>query len=105
MTPPPLDIQLIGRDLAVRWPGGGEDFFPVEFLRQRSPSAENIGERDIFGQQYGGDGPKSFPGIEILGWQLVGNYAVVFSFSDGHKTGIYTWKYLHELGEELRRAQ
>lgn len=105
MTPPPLDLQLIGSDMAVRWPDGAEDFFSAEFLRERSPSAENIGERDIFGQQYGGDGPKKFPGVQILTWQFIGNYAVVFNFSDGHKTGIYTWKFLRELGEELRRGQ
>jgi len=102
MTPPPLDMQLIGRELALRWPDGVEDFLPAEFLRARSPSAENIGERDIFGQQYGGDGPKKFPGVEILGWQPMGNYGVAFNFSDGHKTGIYTWQYLRVLGEESR---
>ena len=28
---------------------------------------------------------------------LVGNYAVSMYFSDGHHTGIYTWKLLREL--------
>jgi DUF971 family protein len=102
MTPPPLDLQLIGSEIALRWPDGVEDFLSAEFLRARSPSAENIGERDIFGQQYGGDGPKNFPGIEILGWKPVGNYGVSFQFSDGHQTGIFTWKFLRHLGGELR---
>jgi DUF971 family protein len=102
MTAPPLDIQLIGREIALRWPDGAEDFLPAEFLRARSPSAENIGERDIFGQQYGGNGPKNFSNVEVQGWQPVGNYGVAFTFSDGHKTGIYTWKYLLALGVELR---
>ncbi len=96
---------MIGRDLALRWSDGVEDFLSAEFLRERSPSAENIGERDIFGTQYGGDGPRKFPGVEILGWQPMGNYGVAFTFSDGHKTGIYTWKYLRELGAEVRGNQ
>jgi DUF971 family protein len=28
-----------------------------------------------------------------------GNYAVRIVFDDGHDSGIYTWKYLKELGE------
>lgn len=103
MTPAPLDLQLIGAEIALRWPDGAEDFLPAEFLRARSPSAENMGERDLFGNQYGGDGPKQFPGVAILGWEPVGNYGIVFKFSDGHQTGIYTWKYLRALGEELRK--
>jgi DUF971 family protein len=102
MTLPPLDLQLIGREVALRWPDGVEDFLPADFLRARSPSAENIGERDIFGQQYGGGGSKNFSKVEVQSWQPVGNYAAAFTFSDGHKTGIYTWKLLRELGEELR---
>jgi DUF971 family protein len=30
----------------------------------------------------------------------VGSYAVQPTFSDGHATGIYSWDYLYELGEE-----
>jgi DUF971 family protein len=103
MTPPPLDLQLIGVELAIRWPDGVEDFLPSEFLRTRSPSAENIGERDIFGTKYGGDGPSAFPGVVVAGWQPMGNYGVALQFSDGHRTGIYSWKYLRALGEEWRQ--
>lgn len=35
--------------------------------------------------------------IEITDMQLVGNYAVKFSFSDGHDTGIATWEHLRRL--------
>ena len=55
--------------------------------RAASPSAANLGERDILGNQYGGNGPKSFPGVEVLGWEIVGNYALRFMFSDGHGSG------------------
>jgi DUF971 family protein len=30
----------------------------------------------------------------------IGNYAYGIEFSDGHDTGIYTFEYLRELGEE-----
>ena len=29
----------------------------------------------------------------------MGSYAVQPQFSDGHGTGIYSWEYLYELGE------
>ena len=33
----------------------------------------------------------------------VGSYAVQPAFSDGHSTGIYSWDYLYELGENHDR--
>jgi predicted alpha/beta-fold hydrolase len=39
-----------------------------------------------------------------MGVELVGNYAVRIEFDDLHTTGIYTWKYLRELAEELNPA-
>ncbi|MBC2593687.1 DUF971 domain-containing protein [Ruficoccus amylovorans] len=99
MTPPPEDIQLIGKEIAIRWPDGREDYFDPEYLRAHSPSAENIGEKDIFGNQYGGKGSREFPGVTVDGWKYAGNYAVVFTFSDGHNTGIYAWDTLRKLGD------
>jgi DUF971 family protein len=34
------------------------------------------------------------PDVRALGLKLVGGYAVHFSWSDGHGTGIYPWEYL-----------
>jgi DUF971 family protein len=61
-----------------------------------------MGEVDILGQRWGGDGPRQFPGVSVTQWQKVGNYAVSFEFSDGHKTGIYSWAYLRQIAEEKR---
>jgi len=94
---PPQQMQLIGKELAIIWDDGSESYFPFEYLRGHSPSAENIGEKDIFGHKYGGEGPKEFPGVTIEGWNFIGNYAVRFQFSDGHATGIYSWEYLRKL--------
>ena len=35
--------------------------------------------------------------IGITQIELVGNYALKFSFSDGHDTGIYSWERLYGL--------
>lgn len=98
----PKDIQLIGNELAIVWEDGSESYFAAEFLRRHSPSAENIGEKDILGNQYGGDGPKEFPHVTIKNWDIVGNYAMRPWFSDGHKTGLFSWDYLRELEAKSR---
>lgn len=96
---PPTDIQTIGNELAIRWRDGTETFIAVPALRAASPSAEVQGERDIFGQRRGGEAGTGQADVELLGWNPVGNYAIQFQFSDGHRTGIYTYDYLKQLGE------
>jgi DUF971 family protein len=94
----PVNIQLIGDEVAIVWDDGAESYFGSERLRAASPSAETQGERDILGIQYGGDGPKKFPGVRVLDWEQIGNYALRFDFSDGHRTGWYSFDYLRKLG-------
>ncbi len=96
----PLNIQLIGHEVAIAWDDGLETYFAFEQLRAASPSASNIGERDVLGNQYGGGGPKKFPGVQVLSWERVGNYAIRFDFSDGHRTGLYSFDYLRTLPEQ-----
>ncbi len=95
----PQDIQLIGSTLAIKWSDGREDYLPAEFLRKHSPSAENTGEPDILGRWRGGAGKEAFPGVSILDWDFIGNYALRFRFSDGHASGLYSYPLLRRLGE------
>lgn len=96
----PTNVQVIGNEVAILWEDGVESYFDFEKLRAASPSAANMGERDILGNQYGGDGPKKFSGVQVVGWERVGNYALRFDFSDGHNTGLYSFDYLRELGSK-----
>ncbi|MBX7121111.1 MAG: DUF971 domain-containing protein [Opitutaceae bacterium] len=95
----PVDIQLVGTEVAIRWNDGKESFLSGERLRAASPSAETQGERDIFGNQYGGGGPKRFDGVSVLAWEQIGNYALRFEFSDGHRTGLYSYELLRDLAD------
>lgn len=97
--PSPTDVQLIGSEVAIRWDDGQESFITFATLRAASPSAEVKGERDIFGHQYGGEVPRDYRGVEVTGWERVGNYAIRFDFSDGHRTGLYGYELLRKLGE------
>ncbi|RIJ17831.1 DUF971 domain-containing protein [Henriciella mobilis] len=68
---------------------------PFKKLREQSPSAEVRGH---------GAGPRPpqpplADDISVTKADPVGRYAVRIHFSDGHSSGLYTWKYLRELGE------
>ena len=47
-------------------------------------------------------GEKSF---SLRALEVVGGYAVQPAWQDGHRTGLYSWKYLRRLHELLRREQ
>lgn len=101
-NPVPENIALIGREVAIRWSDGSEDYYPMDFLRAASPSAENKGEPDLLGRVHGGTPGKDFSGVTVVGWEAVGGYAVQFKFSDGHSTGIFSYDYLRALAGQLR---
>ena len=68
---------------------------PFEYLRVHSPSAEVKGhgpgqETLVLGKE----------AVGIRAVEPVGQYAVKLVFDDGHDTGLYTWKYLYELGRD-----
>jgi len=99
MKPTPTDVQLVGNEIALKWSDGREDFLNTEHLRAASPSAENQGEPDLFGNRRGGTSQTEFPGVTINDWDFIGNYAIRFHFSDGHNTGLFSYELLRQLGE------
>ena len=93
----PRLVQAVGTEIAIIWKDGDEAFFPMDYLRAQSPSAENQGEIDILGQRHGGDDRVDYSGITVNNWEFIGNYAIRFIFSDGHQTGIFSWDYLRKI--------
>ena len=95
-TPIPTEIKLhqVSRVLEIAFNDGTRFKLPYEFLRVYSPTAEVRGHGP--GQEVLQIGKKN---IEVKGIEPVGSYAVQLTFSDGHDTGLYSWDYLHELGE------
>jgi DUF971 family protein len=94
----PTNIASIGNEIAIAWEDGTESFVAMDKLRANSPSAENTGERDLLGVKYGGTDQTDFSGVTVKGWNIMGGYAVQFTFSDGHCTGIYPYDMLRALG-------
>ena len=94
--PQPTEIKLRrkSRVVEVNFDDGRRFELPFEYLRVYSPSAEVRGHGP--GQETLQLG-KHTVGIRAV--EPVGRYAVRLVFDDGHDTGIYTWKYLLELGQ------
>ena len=96
-TPVATEIRLrrASRVLEVSFDDGSRFQLPFEYLRVYSPSAEVKGHGP--GQEVLVTGKEQ---VGIRAVEPVGQYAVKLVFDDGHDTGLYTWKYLHELGRE-----
>jgi DUF971 family protein len=92
----PTEIKLHqkSRVLEVTFSDGQNFRLPYEFLRVHSPSAEVRGHGP--GQEVLQIGKRN---VDIRALDPVGSYAVQPAFSDGHSTGIYSWDYLYELGQ------
>ena len=81
--------------LEIDFDDGAKFRLPAELLRVESPSAEVQGHAPD--QKKIGAGRRHVGIMEI---EPVGNYAVRIKFDDMHDTGIYSWQYLHELGQK-----
>src|ERR687896_587205 len=70
----------------------------AELLRVTSPSAEVQGHSEAERKTVGGK-----RNVTILSVDPVGNYAVRIGFDDMHATGIYSWAFLRDLGENAEQ--
>ncbi len=97
MSSRPTDLILhrASHLLEVAFDDGSRYRLPCEYLRVESPSAEVQGHSPD--QRVWVAGKRD---VNISVVEPVGNYAVVLRFNDGHETGIYTWSFLKELGEQ-----
>jgi len=93
----PTEIQLHkkSRILEIAFDDGKRFKLSCEYLRVYSPSAEVAGHGP--GQEVLQIGKED---VSINAIEPVGNYAVQLMFDDNHDTGIYSWDYLYELGEQ-----
>ncbi|WP_395664365.1 gamma-butyrobetaine hydroxylase-like domain-containing protein [Methylocella sp.] len=91
--PAELRLKDKGRTLYVAFEDRTEYVLSAEYLRVMSPSAEVQGHNPRDRVTVGGK-----RGCSIVEIEPVGSYGVRLGFDDRHTTGIFTWKYLHELG-------
>ena len=96
----PIDLQVIGQELAIKWDDGGEGFVRLETLRRHCPCAGCKGEMDVLGNLYKGpEQPLTPPAFQLERLVQVGGYGVQPVWADGHTTGIFSFDYLRRLTE------
>lgn len=98
----PLHLDLDrDRALTIDWSDGRRSVYPIAYLRKMSPSADARQLREeiehnpltvLPASSASADGP-----LRAESAEFVGNYAIRLRFSDGHDTGIYSWRYLRRI--------
>jgi DUF971 family protein len=81
-------------DLTVEWRDGVVAHYPFLYLRDVCPCASCINE--LTGEKML-DSKKIPADIHARSADYVGNYALRISWSDGHDTGIYSFRFLREV--------
>lgn len=93
-VPWPVRLRVHRREkrLEIAFDDGQSYSLPAELLRVESPSADVQGH---------GPGQKTIVAgrrhVGIMDLEPVGNYAVRIRFDDLHQSGIFSFRYLHEL--------
>jgi len=95
--PKELRLHKDRKTLTVVFDDGQSFDLAAEYLRVCSPSAEVQGHspserRTVAGKQE----------VKILEVHPIGNYAVRLVFDDLHSTGIFSWNFLFELGQNRK---
>lgn len=92
-TPTKITLHKKSRTLEVEFDNQERFVLPCAYLRTFSTSAE---------MRQATDAHPDFDNVNILSIEPVGNYAIKPIFSDGHRTGIYSWRTLYDLGLNLK---
>ena len=98
MRPLSVSLKKKSRCLVLEYPDGKSFSLSCELLRVYSPSAEVRGHGP--GQEILQTGKEN---VNIDSIEPMGSYALKLCFDDGHSSGIYTWDYLYQLGENRER--
>jgi DUF971 family protein len=96
MIEPVEIIEESDSELTIVWSDDAETLYRAADLRRACPCASCVnewtGEKILKDESIADD-------ISITHTSIVGRYALNFHFSDGHETGIFTFKYLRQLAE------
>lgn len=103
VTPTDIKIRRAEHQMVVTWKDGHVSTFSLTELRKNCPCASCNSEREKRAGE-GGQNPfvilKNDPGVGppgLMSAQMVGNYAIHLSWSDGHNTGIYDFRLLRSM--------
>ena len=90
---PKVILRSDPRRVEIEWNDGHTSRFTPAELRGLCPCAQCVNETSGVRMIDPGSVPAD---LEQASLAMVGNYAISMRFSDGHHTGIYTFKYLRD---------
>ena len=99
VAPADLKVSLKEQRLNILWRDGTRSKYALDELRRVCPCATCRTERE---QQRSTLLPiLSFNprGVQVVNASLVGNYAIQIEWSDGHKTGIFDFRFLKSMAQ------
>ncbi len=83
----PQEIQADSENLTITWKDGFTSNFNLLDLRKKCPCAVCCGGH---GGKIGA-ATGHITSIQLISWRKVGRYALNFTWSDNHDTGIYSY--------------
>ncbi len=97
VSPVDLKVKIAEQRLVVDWKDGAQTSHSFQALRHVCPCATCKTERESRSEN-----PlhilKADPtGLKVVGAKLVGNYAIQFTWSDGHDTGIFDFRFIRSM--------
>lgn len=95
----PREIKQLGESgLSITWGDEVTSLFNAVQLRQVCPCAQCVnewtGQRVLKPESISDD-------LTLNDISIVGRYALNFRWSDGHETGIYSFRYLREIADGM----
>lgn len=94
MLEPTQIIEESDKEISIKWSDDTETRYTAAHLRRSCPCASCVnewtGEKIL-------DQTSISPFLTFKNISIVGRYALNFHFSDGHDTGIFSFKLLREL--------
>jgi len=94
MIQPTQIVEESDSEIAIKWSDNSETRYSAPQLRRACPCAgcvdEWTGKKTLQDKNISDD-------LTFKHTSIVGRYALNFHFSDGHDTGIFSFKFLREL--------
>lgn len=88
------------KGIEIDWKDGTHSSYPLEFLRRECPCATCTGAHGTPPQKWEPDANplRMFtPKLKMESVEAVGSYAIRIYWSDGHKSGIYSYDHLRKI--------
>ena len=96
-TPRDLKVKLSEQKLLIEWQDGRRTEYSLDRLRRECPCATCRTDRESQAANPLRVLKFNPGGVRVVSAQLVGNYAIKFTWSDGHDTGIFDFRFLRSL--------